>query len=146
MSAIEPGQPGVDFVQIVRRFAKVVQADDPLGLAVAGNLVGDVLFQVDVLDPLGDRRAQQHQPSLRAAVVLAAVLLAANGDDHRAGPVGQHALQIDLAVDVIEPQLDELGTLLDQVLVLGDHVAMAAAADADANHGWSAKVGGISAP
>ena len=31
--------------------------------------------------------------------------------------------------DVVEPQLDHLGALLDQVLVLGHHVLVAATAD-----------------
>ena len=50
------------------------------------------------------------------------------------GPLGQQPLEVHLAVDVIQPQLDQLGALLDEVLVLGDHVPVAAAADADAEH------------
>ena len=52
---IELAQPAVDFVEIVGRLAEVVQADDPLGAAETRNRRGDVLFQIDVLDPLGDR-------------------------------------------------------------------------------------------
>ena len=43
-------------------------------------------------------------------------------------------LQVDLAVDVVQPQLDQLGPLFDQVLMLGDDVTMPATADTDANH------------
>ena len=116
-------------------------ADDPLRAAVAWNLVGDIFFQVDVLDPFGDRRAQQHDPRFFTAVVLAAVLLAADGDDHRAGPVGQDAFQIDLAVDVIQPQLDKLRPLLDQMLMFGENVAMPPAGDADTDHIFRTRAG-----
>jgi hypothetical protein len=60
---------------------------------------------------------------------------AAAGDDHRRGAVGQQAPQVHFAVDVVQPQLDQFGSLLDQVSMLGDHVAVAAAGNADANHG-----------
>ncbi len=50
--------------------------------------------------------------------------------------------QVHVAVDVVEPQLDQLGPLLNQVPVLGDHVPVPAAGNADANHGnrrcWNA--------
>ena len=81
---------------------------------------------------------------------LAAVALAAAGDDHRRGPIGQQPLQVHFAVDVVQPQLDQLGALLDQVAMLGDHVAVTAAGDADANHGidetpetWNERIGQI---
>ena len=75
-------------------------------------------------------------PLLFAAGPLAAVVLAAAGDDHRRRAIGQQSLEVHLAVDVVEPQLDQLRPLLNQVPMLGDHVAVAAAGDADANHGW----------
>ena len=81
---VERLEPGVQLAQIVGRVAEVVVADDPLRLAEAGNLAGDVVFQVDVLDAVGDRLAEQHQPRVFVAGVLAAVLLAADGDDRRA--------------------------------------------------------------
>ncbi len=59
---VERRQPGVNLLQVVGRLAEIVQADDPLGLAVTRDHRGDVFFQIDVLDPLGDRAAQQHQP------------------------------------------------------------------------------------
>ena len=98
-------------------------------------MFGDVIFEIDVIDPFGNRAAQQHQPLLFGAGPFAAVALAATSHHYRRRPVDQQSLEIDVAVDVIEPQLHQLGTLLHQVAVLGDHVAMAAACNADTNHG-----------
>ena len=50
------------------------------------------------------------------------------------GPLGGQPLEIDLPVDVIQPQLDELGPLAYQVTMLRNDVPVAAAADGDANH------------
>ena len=65
----------------------------------------------------------------------AAVLFAAAGDDHRAGPLGQEPLEIRRRHQEVEPQLDQLAALLGQVLVLGDQMPMPAAADGDAEQG-----------
>ena len=138
---IELAQPAVDFVEVVGRLAEVVQADDPLGLAESRNRRGDVVLQIDVLDALGNRRPQQQQPLLLAAGELPAVDRAAAGDDHRAGPVGHQPPQVHLAVDVVQPQFDQLGALVDQVPMFGNHVPMPAAANADANHGEGRGVG-----
>ena len=43
--------------------------------------------------------------------------------------------EIHFAGDVIQAELDELGPLFDQVPVLGDHVAVTPATNANANHG-----------
>ena len=132
---VQAAEAPVDFSEVVGRLAEVVVADDPLGLAEAGDLAGDVLFEIDVLDPLGDGRPQQHQALIFAAGEFSPVRGAAAGDDDRAGPVGDQPLDVRLAVDVIDAEFDELGALLDEVAVFGDDVAMAAAADADADHG-----------
>ena len=116
MSASSDLQPGVQLAEIVGRVAEAVVADDPLRLAEARNLAGDVVFQVDVLDAVGDRLAEHDQPRLLAARVLAAVLLAAHGDDRRARPILEQPLDVHPRADVIEAQLDQLGPLLDQVL------------------------------
>ena len=55
---IERGHPRVQFFEVVRRDAKVVVADDPLGLAEPRDAGGDILLQIDVLDPGGDGRPQ----------------------------------------------------------------------------------------
>ena len=55
-----------------------------LVLPKRGICAGDVLFEVDVVDALGDRLAQQQLPRFLGALPLAAVLLAAAGDDHLA--------------------------------------------------------------
>ena len=134
MSGSSAGQPPVDLVQVVGRLAEVVMADDPLGAAETRNLAGDVLLEIDVLDPLGNRRPQEHQPLLFGAGVFSALRRAAAGDDDRAGPVGHQPLDVHFAVDVVHAEFDELGALFDQVPVFGDHVTMSAAADADADH------------
>ncbi len=134
MSGSHCAQAAVDLVEVVGRLAEIVEADDPLGLAEAGNAGGDVVFQVDVFDAFGDRRPQQQLPLLLRARPFAAVGRAAAGDDHRAGPIGEQPLEVDVPVDVVQSQFDQLGPLLDQVPVFGDHVPMPAAADADANH------------
>ena len=113
---IERLEPGVQLAQVVRRVAEVVVADDPLRLAEPRNLAGDVVFQIDVLDAVGDRLAEHDQPGFFAARVLAAVLLAADGDHRRARPVLQQPLDIHPRADVVQPQLDQLGPLLHQVL------------------------------
>ena len=77
-----------------------------------GICAGDVVFQIDVLDAVGDRLAEQDQPGFLAARVLAAVLLAADGDDRRARPVLQQPLDVHARADVVEAQLDQLGALL----------------------------------
>ena len=124
----------MDLLEVVGRLAEVVEADDPLGLAEAGDLAGDVLFEIDVLDPFGDRGPQEHQALVFAAGEFSPIGGPAAGDDDRAGPVGDQPLDVRFAVDVVDAEFDELGALLDEVAVFGDDVAMSAAADADADH------------
>ena len=58
----------------------------------------------------------------------------AAGDNHRTGPIGHQAFHVHFAVDVIQTQLHQSSPLLDQVSVFRNHVAMTAAAYADADH------------
>ena len=132
---IEFRHPGVDFFEVVRRLAEVVVADDPSRAAEAADRPGDVVLEVDVLDPLGDRRPQEHQPLLLRAGVLAAVGRPPAGNDDRAGAIGRQSLDVRLAADVIHAQLDELRALFDEVPVFGQCVTVTAATYADANHG-----------
>src|SRR5690606_10072515 len=81
-----------------------------------------------------DRFPQHHEACVLAGGELPAILLAAHRNDRRTGAILEEPLNIDARADVIEAQLDELGTLLHQVLMLRKHVFVAAAADADANH------------
>ena len=75
----------VDLVEVVGRLAEIVETDDPLGLAVARNLGGNVVFQVDVIDALDDGRPQQKLTLLLRAGPLAAVGRPTAGDDHGKG-------------------------------------------------------------
>ncbi len=110
---IVTAEPGVDGIEVVRRLAEVVEADDPLGLAESRNLPRDIFIQVDVLDALGDGRAEQQDPLLFAADELAAVGAAAAGDNHRTGPVGHQPPQVYVAVDVVQAELDQFRSLVD---------------------------------
>ena len=134
-------QAAVDLGEVLGRLAEVVEADDPLGLAEAGNGGGDIVFQVDVLDPFGDGRPQEELPLLFRPVPLPAVGGAAAGDHYGARPLGDQAAEVDGPADVVQPQLDQLGPQLGEVPMFVDHETVAAAADADANHndneaGW----------
>ncbi len=60
------------------------------------------------------------------------------GDDRRRGPAGNQPLDIHHPPNVVQPQLDEFGALLDEVAVLGDRMPVSPAPDADANHGSAA--------
>ncbi len=131
---IERFQPGVKVAKVVRRVAKAVITDDSFRLAEPRYLVGDVVFQIDVLDSVGDCLAEHDHPRFFAAGVFAAVYFPTNGDHRRTRPVFEQPLDIYPRADVIQPQLDQLGPLLYQMGELGQHVFMTAAAYADANH------------
>ena len=131
---IKPAQAAMDVLEVVRRFAEVVQADDPLGAAETRDHAGNVFFQIDIFHALGDGRAQQQQALLFGTGELAAVGGAAAGDHHRTRPIGHQPFNVHFAVDVIQTQLDQSSALFDQVSVFCNHVAMTAAANADADH------------
>ncbi len=120
--------------RVLRRDAEVVIADDAFCFAESRNGGGDVFLEVDPLAAFGDGGAQEQLPGLLGSRPATAVGLSAAGDDDRARPVGQEALEVYIAVDVIQPKLDELRTALDEVLVLGNHVPVTTAADTDAEH------------
>jgi hypothetical protein len=86
---IKGRQPGVDFFEVVGRLAKVVQADDPLGLAVPRNRRRRVFLQVDIVHAFGDGAAQEHPPLFFRTAVFAAVLRSPQGQNHRTRPLGQ---------------------------------------------------------
>ena len=134
MSASRVAKPLVDAPQVLRRLAEIVVADDPLGLPEPRDAAGDVILQVHVVDAFRDRRPQGQQPGLFRVVPLAAVLLAAAGDDARAGPLAEQAADVHAAADVVHPQLDQLHALFGQVPMLGHRMLVAAATNANANH------------
>ena len=127
-------QLGMDRRQLLGRLAEIVVADNALRLAEAGNRAGNILLEVDVIDSLGDRRSQQHQPLLLVADPLAAIDLATAGNKHGAGPLIQQPLEIHVAGDPIQPQFDEPSPRFHQVLMLGKHVPMPTPTNADTDH------------
>ena len=137
---IELRKAAVNLVKVVGRLAEIVETDDPLGLAVAGDFAGNVVFQVDVFDAFDNCRPQQELTLLLRAGPFAAVGRAAAGDDHGARPIGKQATDVDGPADIVQTQFDQLGPLLGKVPVFGDHVTMAAATDTDANHSWAREI------
>ena len=119
-------------IQVLGRFLEIVIADDPLRFAKPRDAGGDVFFQIDILHAGDDCLPQQHEAIFLAFGPAPAVFFAAASDDHRAGPLREQALEIRRRHQKIQPQLDELAALLGQMLVLGDQMAMSAAADRDA--------------
>ena len=119
---------------------EVMMADDALGLAIAGHLHRDVVLEIDVVGPLDDRRPQQEQPLLLRLLPAATIDGPPAGDDHGAGPIREQPLYLHGPLDVIEPELDKLDTVVGKVLVLGNHVPVPATSDTHADH--SALIGG----
>jgi len=131
---VEGGQAGVQGGEVGGRAEHVVVAHHPPGLPVAADAAGDVVLEVDVVGPLDDREPQELQAGLLRLLPPAAVLLPAAGHDRRTGAILEEPLDLHFALDVVEPQLDERDAVVGQVLVFGDHVPVAAATDAHADH------------
>ena len=47
---VQSGQPMVQVVQVLRRFLKIVVADDPLGLSEPRDAGRDIFLQIDIFD------------------------------------------------------------------------------------------------
>src|SRR5690349_1984754 len=93
---------------------EVMEADDALRLAIARNALGDVLFQIDVINARSDGAAKQHLSFFFRLVPTPAIFATTASDDDRARPRGQQPLEIDRLADEIQPQLDQLCALLGQ--------------------------------
>ena len=104
---------------IARRFVEIVIADDAFDLAEAGNVIGDVVFQVDVIEAGDDGLPHQHLPLFLGAGPAAAVGRAAESGNHRAGPLGEQALEVGGPLEKVEAHLDQLGAALGRLLNLG---------------------------
>ena len=109
-------------------------AHDPLGLAIAAHAAGDIILEIDVVGTLRDRQPQELQAGLFRVVPAAPILLAAAGHDRRARAVLEQPFDLHFPLDVVKPQFDQLNAVVGQVLVFGDHVPVAAATDAHADH------------
>ncbi len=131
---VEVGEAPLQAPEVAGGALEVVVTDDPLGLAVAADLPGDVVLEIDVFDPLDDRRPEHELPRLLAAGPMPAVDGAPAGGDHRAGPVAQEPFDLHVALDEVEAQLDQTDPVLRQELVLGDDVPVPAAGDPHADH------------
>ena len=137
---VHRGQPLVQQGQVGWGLLKVVVADDPLRRPVPRDACGDVVFEVNVVGSFDDRGPQQRPPSLLRMLPAAAVALPPTRHDHRAGAIPEQPPHLHLALDVIKPQLDEADAVFHQMLVLGDHVPVPAAANAHADHRRSSEV------
>ena len=132
---IEFGEPLVQEHEVGGCFLEVVVTHDPLRLAIPRHLGGDVVLEIDVVGPLDDRRAEEHEAGLFGLLPAAAVGDPAAGHDDRAGPLRKEPFRLHRALEVIEPQFDEWHAVLREMAVLCNDVSMPASADADADHG-----------
>jgi len=125
----------LDFFQVFRGAAKIVVADDPLGLAEAGNGPGRVFLQVHVLHAGHNRAAEQHPALIFAAGETAAVLGTAHGDDDRAGAVVDQAIEAYPTLEVVQPQFEQLRSLFGHVFHLGPEHPVPPATNTHTDHG-----------
>ena len=95
-------------MEVDRRGLDVVVADDPLGLAEAANLGGHVHLEVDVIDPKCHGLAQDLLPLFFVAPPQAAVNSPANREDHGRGAILQDPLQVCIAAQTVNTQLNEI--------------------------------------
>ena len=134
---IHRGESLVQEREVGRGLLEVMVANDPLRHPVAANAGSDVILEVYIIGPFDDGRPQQGQPRLFGMLPAAAVALPPAGHDDGAGAVPEEPLHLHLALEIVEPQLDEPDAVLHQMLVFGDHVPMPATADAHADHRFS---------
>ncbi len=123
-----------DVLQVDRRGLRVVVADDPLGLAEAANLGGDVHLEVDVVDAQRHRLAQELLPLVFVAAPQAAVDPAANREDQRRGTILEYPLQFRLAAQTVDPQLDQFDAGLGCLLPFLEQRRVPASPDRYADH------------
>ena len=123
-----------DVLEVDRRGLHVVVADDPLGLAEPADLGGDVHLEVDVIDPRGDRLADQLLPLLLVAAPEAAVDAAPDREDQRRGPILEDPLQVRLAAQAVDPQLDQVDAGLGRLFPFLGQRGMPAPPDRHADH------------
>ncbi len=113
--------------QVGRGLLEVVVADDPPGLAEPADVAGDVHLDVDEVDPGDDRLAHQPLALLLGGPPEAAVDPSADGEDHRRGPFLQDPLEVGLAAEAVDPELDQLDAGLGRGLpFLGERGVSAA--------------------
>ncbi len=130
---IEGGHAIVKGLEILRRFVKIVIADDAFGLAVSGNRGRDILFQVDVVHSFGDGGPKNELPLLFSPPKPSPITFSAARHDHRAGTFVEEPLHVDRTIDVVEPNFDQLHALLRKIPMLCDHMPMASSSNADTN-------------
>ena len=121
-------------MQIGRGQLKVVMADNPPRRTKAWDRGGDVVFEVDVVDSLTNRRAQHQLPRRFVVLPVAAIDRAAAGHNRRAGPIAQQPLDLDGALNEIETQFHQPDAVLGEKLVLGDHMPVASASYTHTDH------------
>ncbi len=127
-------QSRVNLLEIFRCLAEIVHTDNAFGLAIARDRIGNVRLKIDILDSIGDRRAQQHQTRFLAPFPLSLVVGAAAGGDDWADPVTHQAFQVDLATDIVEPDFNQIGSLLYQMSMFRHYMFMAATGNTYTNH------------
>ncbi len=86
---VQIGESRVNLLQVFRRLAEVVHADNAFGLAVSRDTSGDFLFQVDILHAFGDRRPEQHQASFFRTTPLPLIVRPSTSGNYRTWAIPQ---------------------------------------------------------
>ena len=107
-----------DVLQVDRSCFEVMVADDPLGLAETANLAGDVHFQVDVVDAQRDGFPNELLPFFFVAAPKTAVDAAPDREHRRRRAILQDPLQVGIAAQAVDAQLDQLDSGLSGFLPL----------------------------
>ena len=89
-----------------------METDDAFRVAISGNLLGNIGFDVDVFDPRRDRASQQHQSILFRLHPATPVFPPPRGHDHRARTTIEQSREADSSTDKVQPQFDELPPLV----------------------------------
>ena len=132
---VELGHPLVDIFQVFRRFAKIMETDNPLCLSVSRNSRCNILLKIDIVHALGDCHTQNRLTGFFTSAIFSTILLAPAGGNHRSGSLAEEFFKVNIPLYKIEAEFHQLGTLRGKMLMLGDHVSVPTAADGNTNHG-----------
>ncbi len=124
-------------VQIGGSFIKIVQTDNSFGGTVPRNLLGNIILQINVVDAGGNGTAQDHQTLFLGFVPPSSIFTSTAGHHDRAWSLGQQSPQINTSADIVHAQLDDVGTVLSQMFVLGYHGLVATTTNGNAQHFYS---------
>ena len=120
--------------EISRRFIEVVIADDSLRRAIAADALGDIQFEIDVLNARDDCLPQDRLALLLGAAPTTAIFLAPASDDHRSWTIFNERRQIGSVTDPVQSQLNERRTAFGERLMFEHNHLLASTPNADTDH------------